>query len=189
MSSFSKVRLCACMISSSVSRCFDQSCGFRVSGYLTWQHWYRPLAFGFSWENTNRNNCSLQLRVRAFTMPGFQILARRSLFRADKLFFLESKWCITSIVQKTGVIHLFEFKHSTSTSQTDKESYFVPLNVEAVQFLEAKNLVVNHFPLDAPPVVQTWTANCWNATQDFGHWLGILRFVFYGKPQTTKEGS
>ena len=180
MSSFSKVRLCACMISSSVSRCFDQSCGFRVSGYLTWQHWYRPLAFGFSWENTNRNNCSLQLRVGAFTMPGFQILARRSLFRADKLFFLESK-CITSIVQKTGVIHLFEFKHSTSTSQTDKESYFVSLNVEAVQFLEAKNLAVNNFPLDAPPAVQTWTANCWNATQDCGHWLGILRFVFLWK--------
>ena len=70
------------------------------------------------------------------------------------LFFLESK-CITSIVQKTGVIHLFEFKHSTSTSQADKESYFVPLNVEAVQFSAAKNLAVNHFPLDAPPVVQT----------------------------------
>ena len=76
------------------------------------------------------------------------------MFRADKLFFLESK-CITSIVQKTGIIHLFEFKHSTSTSQTDKESYFVSLNVEAVQFLEAKNLAVNNFPLDAPPAVQT----------------------------------
>ena len=149
MSSFSKVRLCACMISSSVSRCFDQSCGFRVSGYLTWQHWYRPLVFGFSWENTNRNNCSLQLRVRAFTMQGFQILTRRSLFRADMLFFLESK-CITSIVQKTGIIHLFEFKHSTSTSQTDKESYFVFLNVEAVQFLVTKNVAVNPASLWTP---------------------------------------
>ena len=96
----------------------------------------------------------MQLRVRAFTMPGFQILARRSLFRADKLFFLESK-CITSIVQKTGIIHLIELKHPTSTSQTDKESYFVLLNVEAVQFLVTKNLAVNHFPLDAPPAVQT----------------------------------
>ena len=48
----------------------------------------------------------------------------------------------------------------------DKESYFVPLNVEAVQFLVAKNLAVNHFPLDAPPAVQTWTANCWNATPE-----------------------
>ena len=180
----------SCLISSSVSRCFDQSCGFRVSGYLTWQHWYRPLVFGFSWENTNRNNCSLQLRVRAFTKPGFQILARRSLFRADKLFFLESK-CITSIVQKTGVIHLIELKHPTSTSQTDKESYFVLLNVEAVQFSVAKNLAVNHFPLDAPPAVQTWTLNCWNATQDRSllTFSGLLFVVFYKKPYGAKEGS
>ena len=70
------------------------------------------------------------------------------------LFFLESN-CITSIVQKPGIIRLFEFKHPTSSSQTDKESYFVPLNVEAVQFLVAKKLAVNHFPLDAPPAVQT----------------------------------
>ena len=55
------------------------------------------------------------------------------------LFSLKSK-CITSIVQKTGIIHLFEFKHPTSTSQTDKESYLVPLNIEAVQFLVAKTL-------------------------------------------------
>ena len=93
---FLRGRIWVHLISSSVSRCFDQSCGFRISGYLTWQHWYRPLVFGFSWENTNRNNCSLQLRVRGFTLPRFQILARRSLFRADMLFFLESKF-ITSI--------------------------------------------------------------------------------------------
>ena len=31
---------------------------------------------------------------------------------------------------------------------------------EAVQFLVAKNLTVNHLPLEALPVVQTWTANC-----------------------------
>ena len=66
------------------------------------------------------------------------------------LFSLKSK-CITSIVQKTGIIHLFEFlefKHPTNTSQTDKESYLVPLNVEAVQFLVAKNLAMSHLPLD-----------------------------------------
>ena len=116
-------------------------------------------------------------------MPGFQILTRCSLFRADMLFFLESK-CITSIVQKTGIIHLFEFKHSTSTSQTDKESYFVLLNVEAVQFLVTKNLAVNHFPLDAPPAVQTWTLNCWNATQDCSllTFSGLLFVVFHEKP-------
>ena len=155
------------------------------------KHWYRPLAFGFSWENTNRNNCacSLWLRVLGFTLPGFQILARRSLFRADK-FFLESK-CINSIVQKTGIIHLLEFKHPTSASQTDKESYFVLLNVEAVQFSVAKNLAVNHFPLNAPPAVETWTANCWNATQNRSllTFSGLLFAVFHEKPYGAKEGS
>ena len=137
----------------------------------------------FMGKHKPQHSCSLQLRVRAFTMPGFQILTRCSLFRADMLFFLESK-CITSIVQKTGIIHLFEFKHSTSTSQTDKESYFVLLNVEAVQFLVTKNLAVNHFPLDAPPAVQTWTLNCWNATEDCSllTFSGLLFVVFHEKP-------
>ena len=31
---------------------------------------------------------------------------------------------------------------------------------EAVQFLVAKNVAVNHLPLEALPAVQTWTANC-----------------------------
>ena len=63
------------------------------------------------------------------------------------LLSLKSK-CITSIVQKTKIIHLFEFKYPTSTSRTDKESYFVPFNVEAVQFLVAKNLAMSDLPLD-----------------------------------------
>ena len=90
----------------------------------------RPLALGFSWETAN---CSLQLRVCSFTLPGFQIFERRSLFSATPLFSLKSK-CITFIAQKTGIIHLFEFKNPTSTSQTDKESYFVPLNVRLYNF-------------------------------------------------------
>ena len=67
------------------------------------------------------------------------------------LFFLSQSASLLII----GIIRLFEFKHPTSASQTDKESYFVLLNVEAVQFLVTKNLAVNHFPLDAPPAVQT----------------------------------
>ena len=31
---------------------------------------------------------------------------------------------------------------------------------EAVQFFVAKNLAINHLPLEALPMVQTWTANC-----------------------------
>ena len=112
----------------------------------------------FMGKHKPQHSCSLQLRVRAFTMPGFQILTRCSLFRADMLFFLSQSASLLII----GIIRLFEFKHPTSASQTDKESYFVLLNVEAVQFLVTKNLAVNHFPLDAPPAVQTWTANCWN---------------------------
>ena len=50
---------------------------------------------------------------------------------------------------------------------------------EAVQFLVAKNLAVNHLPLEALPVVHTWTANVtakpWSRD--------ILRFaVFHEKP-------
>ena len=46
--------------------------------------------------------CSFQLRVYSFTLPRFQILARRSLFSAAMLFFVKSK-CITFIAQKTGI--------------------------------------------------------------------------------------
>ena len=48
----------------------------------------------------------------------------------------------------------------------DKESYFVSLNVETVQFLEAKNLAVSHLPLDALHAVQTWNANSEFRQQD-----------------------
>jgi len=67
----------------------------------------------------------------------------------------------------------------------------VSLNVEAAQFLVAKNLAVNHFPLDAPPAVQTWTTNCWNATQDRGHltYSGLLFAFFHEKPYGAKEES
>ena len=58
-----------------------------------------PLALGFSWETAT---CSFQLRVCSFTLPRFQILARRSLFSAAMLFFVKSKY-ITFIAQKTGI--------------------------------------------------------------------------------------
>ena len=66
-------------------------------------------------------NRNLHFRVCSFTLPGFQIFARRSLFNAATFFFVKSKY-ITFIAQKTGIIHLFKFKNQTSTSQTDKES-------------------------------------------------------------------
>ena len=44
----------------------------------------RPSALGFSWETAI---CSLQFRVCSFTLPGFQIFARRSLFNAAMFFF------------------------------------------------------------------------------------------------------
>ena len=64
-------------------------------------------------------NRKLQLRVFSFTLPGFQILARRSLFSAAMLFFVKSN-DITIIARKTGIIHFFMFKNLKSTSQTDK---------------------------------------------------------------------
>jgi len=95
----------------------------RVQG--TWQKFQafhysleRPLASGFSWETAN---CTLQLRVCSFTLPRFPILARRSLFSAAMLFFTMST-CMTFIAPKTGIIHWFEFKNSTYTSQTDIKS-------------------------------------------------------------------
>ena len=56
----------------------------------------KTLASEFSWKAAN---CSLQLCVCMFTLPGFQILARRSLFSAAMLFFIKSKY-ITLIAQK-----------------------------------------------------------------------------------------
>ena len=76
---------------------------------------------------------SFQLRVCSFTLPRFQILARRSLFSTAMLFLVKWK-CITFIAQKTGIIYLFEFKNLTSTSRMDKESYLVPLNVRLYTF-------------------------------------------------------
>ena len=64
-------------------------------------------------------NRKLQLRVFSVTLPGFQILARRSLFSAAMLFFVKSN-DITIIARKTGIIHLFMFKNPKRTSQTDK---------------------------------------------------------------------
>ena len=67
---------------------------------------------------------SLQLRVCGFTLPGCQILARRSLFSDSMLFFIKSK-----------------FKKSTNKSQPDIKG---ALKREAVQCSAAKNLAVNH---------------------------------------------
>ena len=81
----------------------------------------------------NRNLQFAVSRLRSFTLPGFQIFARRSLFNTAMLFFVKSKY-VTFIAQKTGIINLFKFKNQTSTSQTDKESYFVPLIVRLYNF-------------------------------------------------------
>ena len=55
------------------------------------------------------------------------------MFSSAMLFFVKSN-CITFIAKKTGIIRFFEFKNPTSTSLTDKESYFVLLNVRLYNF-------------------------------------------------------
>lgn len=55
------------------------------------------------------------------------------MFNAAMLFFVKSKY-ITFIAPKTGIINLFKFKNQTSTSQTDRESYFVPLFVRLYNY-------------------------------------------------------
>ena len=54
--------------------------------------------------------------------------------------FSSNSKCINFIAQKRGIIHKFEFKNPTSTSQTDKESCFVPLNVRLYNFQRQKTL-------------------------------------------------
>ena len=48
--------------------------------------------------------------------------------------FLSSQSTSLLQPQKTGIINLFKFKNQTSTSQTDRESYFVPLFVRLYNF-------------------------------------------------------
>ena len=69
-----------------------------------------------------------------FHVAGISNFARRSLFNAAMFFFFVKSKYITFIAQKTGIIHLFKFKNQTSTLQTDKESYFVPLIVKLYNF-------------------------------------------------------
>ena len=51
-----------------------------------WRHNRVPIALSLTWKNANR-----KLQFCIFTLPGFQILARRSLFGAAMLFFVEVK--------------------------------------------------------------------------------------------------
>ena len=90
----------------------------------------------FHWKPQTAN-CSQQLRVCIFTLPGFQILARRSLFSAAMLFFVSQSVLLLS-PKKTGIIYLFKFKNPTRTSQIEKKSYCVPLNVRLSNHLVAK---------------------------------------------------
>ena len=96
------------------------------------------------------------------------------------LFLIKSK-CITFIAQKTGIIHWFEIKNPTNTSQTDKKKLTPAFKREAVQFLEAKNPHVSHLQQEPLPVVQTWTANCKSNRKTVSR--DILRIaVFHEKP-------
>ena len=57
---------------------------FALRGW--WRHSRVPLALSLTWKNVNR-----KLQFCIFTLPGFQILARRSLFSAAMLFFCRSQ--------------------------------------------------------------------------------------------------
>jgi len=54
---------------------------------------------------------------------------------------------------------------------------------EAVQLFVAKNLAVNHLPLEALPAVQTWTANCKRDRKAVVTW----HFAVCGLPFPTKN--
>ena len=96
----------------------------------------------------------LLLRVCNFTLPGFPIYVRRSLFSTAMFFFRQVDVHHFYHPPKTGIIHLCELKNPTNTSQTDRNLLRV-FEREAVQFLVAKILAVSHLPLKAPPAVQT----------------------------------
>ena len=78
-----------------------------------------------------------QTAVCSLTLPGLQILVRRSLFSAAMLFFVQSKCSLLSPKRQGN--SFIRVQNPTSTSQTDKESYFCLL----------------HLPLDALSAVQT----------------------------------
>ena len=98
----------------------------------------------------------------------FSSIWTRSLFSAAMLFFINSATFITLLNRP---------KHRNDSLIRDKKSnkhianYYKKLvrafKREAVQFLVAKNLAVNHSPLEALPAVQTWTLQTW--PQGRGH--------------------
>ena len=84
-----------------------------------------------SWETANRKPQFTVTRC-SFTMPGFQILAKYSLFSVAMLF--SSSRSASLLSHKNRNNSLSEFKTPTNTSYTDKESYFVPLRVRLYSF-------------------------------------------------------
>ena len=90
----------------------------------------RPLTFGFSWETASRR---LQFAVThlQFHDAGISNFSKTFIAQCRHVVFRQVK-VLTFITQKTRIIQLFELKNPTSTS--DKESYFVPLNVTLYNF-------------------------------------------------------
>ena len=81
-------------------------------------------------------NRKLQFAVRRLQFQVARVLKFSKafdLFYAAMLFFVKSK-CFPFIAEKTWIIHWFEFKNLTSTSQTGTETYFLPLNVRLYNF-------------------------------------------------------
>ena len=88
----------------------------------------------------------------------------------------KSIWTTRSLFSAAIVFHQVEVHHShrpknrnNSLIQDQKSNKYIAngyknqvrvFKREAVQFLMAKNIAVNHLLLEALPAVQTWTANC-----------------------------
>ena len=103
----------------------------------------RPLASGFSWETANRSS---QLCIWSFTLPRFQILARRSVQFSSFLFS-------QNIIQHKNTYRNCKLAREARKHQKAYEAW-------ASWSQRKKNLAINHLPLEASPAVQTWTTNC-----------------------------
>ena len=128
-------------------------------------------------EKPQTANCSLQLRVCSFTLPGFKYWQGVHCLGLPCCFSLS--W--------SEVHHFYRTRNrNNSFIRVQKSNKLIAdgyrkllrfFNRKAVQFLLVKNLVVSHLPLEALPAVETWTENCKRGRKNRGH---VVRFEVCG---------
>ena len=92
----------------------------------------RPLAFGFSWESANRKLQFAVTRLQ-FHVAGISNFSKTFIVQCRHVVFRRVK-VLTFITQKTGKIHLFEFKIQQAHRRRIKKATSA-FKRDAVQFL------------------------------------------------------